>query len=99
MGSAMRILRFAFLTVGATITLGGAAHANSVTLTGPTTADGTYSSSQLAALANTGDTVSYGGLTGISLWGLLGGANASSPTSPFYGAITTTTPTGDNSKN
>jgi hypothetical protein len=33
------------------------------------------------------------------LWGLLGGANASSPTSPVYGSITTSTPAGDNGKN
>jgi hypothetical protein len=38
-------------------------------------------------------------VTGYSLWGLLGGANASNPNSPIYGAITTTTPAGDNGKN
>jgi len=53
----------------------------------------------LSGVATGGDTVSSGGLTGISLWGLLGGANSSSPTSPTYGAITTSTPAGDNGKN
>jgi hypothetical protein len=38
-------------------------------------------------------------LTGISLWGVLGGASAASPTSPIYGAITTDTPTGFNNRN
>jgi hypothetical protein len=68
-----------------------------ITLTGPTsnagmidlsTADGEY-----------GGLVTAGGVTGYSLWGLLGGAPASSPTSPIYGAITTSTPSGYNGKN
>jgi len=68
-----------------------------VALTGPTsnagsidltTADGSY-----------GGLVTVGSTTGYSLWGLLGGANSSSPTSPIYGDITTSTPVGDNGKN
>ncbi len=58
-----------------------------------------YTTAALAALASAGDTVSSGGLTGISLWGFLGGANASSPLSPIYGDITTSTPAGLNGKN
>jgi hypothetical protein len=68
-----------------------------ISLSGPTsnagdidlsTADGKY-----------GGEVTIGSTTGYSLWGLLGGAKASSPTSPVYGAITTSTPPGDNGKN
>ena len=70
-----------------------------VVLSGPDGNDGSYSTSALSTTATGGDTVSSGGLTGISLWGLLGGANSSSPTSPTYGAITTSTPSGDNGKN
>jgi len=77
-----------------------ASHADAdVVLSGPDNNDGSYSTSALSAAANGGDTVNSGGLTGISLWGFLGGANASSPTSPVYGAITTSTPAGDNGKN
>jgi PEP-CTERM motif len=78
----------------------GAASARAdVLLSGPTSNAGSYSSAQLAAIATAGDTVNAGGLTGISLWGLLGGAASSSATSPVYGDITTTTPAGDNGKN
>jgi hypothetical protein len=68
-------------------------------LSGPTSNAGTYSTAALESLATPSDTVSAGGLTGISLWGLLGGAPASGPTSPIYGEITTSTPPGDNGKN
>src|ERR1700731_3368918 len=70
-----------------------------VVLSGPDSNDGSYSTAALSAAATGGDTVNAGGLTGISLWGFLGGANASSPTSPVYGAITTSTPNGQNGKN
>jgi hypothetical protein len=70
-----------------------------VLLSGPDSNDGSYSTSALQIAANTGDTVSSGGLTGISLWGLLGGANSATPISPIYGDITTNTPSGDNGKN
>jgi hypothetical protein len=78
-----------------------AAQAGSVTVTGPTTKAGTYSPTDLAAIgaASPSLVVTSGGLTGISLWGLLGGAAASSPTSPIYGSITTSTPPGHNAKN
>jgi len=58
-----------------------------VILSGPDSNDGTYSTAALAATATAADTASSAGLTGISLWGLLGGA------------ITTSTPAGDNGKN
>jgi hypothetical protein len=87
-----RASQAAVLSAGITMLLGAGAHADSVTLVGPTSAAGTYSSSALAAdaAANPTTIVNFGGLTGISLWGLLGGAN---------GDITTTTPAGDNGKN
>jgi hypothetical protein len=70
-----------------------------VVLTGPDSDDGSYSTTALANLAGTDGTAAAGGLTGIPLWAFLGGANASSSTSPVYGAITTSTPSGDNGKN
>ena len=68
-----------------------------ITLTGPTSNAGTIDLS--TADGQYGGLVTVGSVTGYSLWGLLGGAPASSPTSPVYGAITTTTPPGDNGKN
>lgn len=94
----MRMVQAAVVGAGAVMLFGGDAGAQ-VTLSGPTSQAGTYSTAALAADATASDTVSYGGFTGITLWGLLGGANASSPTSPNYGAITTSTPAGDNGKN
>jgi hypothetical protein len=70
-----------------------------VLLSGPDSNDGSYSTAALSSAATSGDTVSSAGLTGISLWGLLGGANSSSSTSPTYGDITTSTPSGDDNKN
>ena len=78
--------------------LGHQAHAD-LTLTGPTSNAGDYTISSLATLGATDGTVSSAGLTGVSLWNLLGGAASSSATSPTYGAITTTTPAGYNGKN
>jgi len=68
-----------------------------VTLSGPTSNAGTIDLS--TADGQYGGPVTVGSETGYSLWGLLGGANASNPNSPIYGAITTTTPAGDNGKN
>src|SRR5215472_2799731 len=68
-----------------------------ITLSGPTSNAGTIDLS--TAGGQYGGLVTAGGVTGYSLWGLLGGANASNPNSPVYGAITTTTPAGDNGKN
>ena len=70
-----------------------------IILSGPSSNAGTYSSTELAELATASDTVMSDGLTGITLWGLLGGANSSSPLSPIYGGITTSTPVGYNGKN
>ena len=69
-----------------------------VNLSGPTGNAGTIDLST-ASPAQYGGLVTVGGVTGYSLWGLLGGAAASSPISPIYGAITTATPAGDNGKN
>ena len=60
-----------------------------VPLLGPDSNDGSYSTAKLSGVATGGDTVSSGGLIGVSLWGLLGGANSASSTSPTYGDITT----------
>jgi hypothetical protein len=64
---------------------GGYARANLV-LSGPDANAGSYTTAQLSTLAG-GTTVGSGGLSGISLWNLLGGG------------ITTSTPAGDNAKN
>lgn len=69
-----------------------------VLLSGPDANAGLYSTATLSTLAGA-TTVASGGFTGISLWNLLGGANASSSSSPTYGAITTSTPSGSNGKN
>jgi hypothetical protein len=69
-----------------------------VVLSGPDSNDGSYSTTQLATAAG-GNTVSSGGLTGISLWAFLGGANAANSGAAVYGAITTSTPAGDDGKN
>jgi hypothetical protein len=97
----MRMLRTTMFGVVAALAVSSAAYAGSITLTGPTTMAGTYTPAALAALgaANPSEVVTSGTLTGISLWGLLGGAAASSPTSPIYGDITTSTPPGHNAKN
>ncbi len=92
------ILQTAMLVGGIVLAPHGQARAD-VILTGPDSQDGSYSTAALSAAATGGDTVNSGGVTGVSLWGLLGGANASSSTSPIYGDITTSTPAGDNSKN
>src|SRR5271169_5178115 len=68
-----------------------------ITLTGPTSNAGTIDLS--TADGQYGGLVTVGSVTGYSVWGLLGGAPASNPNSPIYGAITTTTPAGDNGKN
>lgn len=90
---------FGVVTVAGALSVGvGASARADVVLAGPDSNDGSYSTAALSAAAG-GNTVNSGGLTGISLWAFLGGANASGPTSPVYGAITTSTPAGDNGKN
>src|SRR5882724_6578007 len=69
-----------------------------VTLSEPTSNAGIIDLST-APPTQYGGLVTVGSVTGYSLWGLLGGANASNPNSPIYGAITTTTPAGDNGRN
>ena len=94
MNRILRLLGIAGVLSAATI----APAAANVVLSGPDANDGSYSTAMLATTATAGDTVNNGTLTGISLWGLLGGANAASPTSATYGAITTSTPAGYNGK-
>jgi hypothetical protein len=79
------------------VAVGAAARAN-VALTGPDANDGSYSTAALQAFAGA-NTADSAGLTGISPWAFLGGANASNNTSPFYGAVTTSTAPGMNAKN
>src|SRR5262245_43788800 len=86
------------------LVLSASAKADSLTLTGPTSNQGTYSSAQLQGMATSSNTVTMGGLTGISLWGLLGGATPTAvmpnPNGPGtireYGSITTFNPAGAN---
>lgn len=87
----MKVVRTA-IWAGIFVLLGGPVHAGSVTLLGPTTAAGTYSPAALQALttATPANIVNFNGLTGISLWGLLGGTES---------AITTTSLPGTNGKN
>ena len=88
----------AFVLASATAWAPHAATADAIiTLSGPTSNAGTIDLS--AADGQYGGLVTVGATTGYSLWGLLGGANASSPTSPVYGAITTSTPADFNGKN
>lgn len=100
----MRALRAAVWTAGMLLALHSVSGAGTLILTGPTGNAGTYSSQDLSSLATPGNTVTSGGLTGISLWGLLGGAaggsvttNPDGSTTKAYGAITTVNPAGANS--
>jgi len=92
-----KVLTAAAVAIGVLCAAGSARADAVITLTGPTSNAGTIDLS--TADGQYGGLVTVGGVTGYSLWGLLGGAPASSPTSPVYGAITTTTPPGDNGKN
>jgi hypothetical protein len=96
----MKIIHKAIWAFGICVSLNGPVQAGSVTLLGPTTTAGTYSPADLQALAtaNPANVVTFNGLTGISLWGLLGAADAG-PTSTTFGAITTTSAPGTNAKN
>ena len=69
----------AVLTAGFVILLSLEARAD-VVVSGSTSNAGTYSTTALAGLATAATTFSSGGLTGISVWGLLGGQGASSQT-------------------
>jgi hypothetical protein len=97
----MKKLGRTFMAIGLMVTGAAGSAKADVLLSGPDSNDGTYSTASLSTLAIGSDTVSDGGtgLTGISAWGLLAGASATSPTSPVYGGITTSTPAGDNGKN
>ena len=86
-------MRWAFvMTAAAGVFIGhagGPARAD-VALSGPDSNAGSYSISALEAAAFNDGTATDGSLTGVSLWGLLGGAS---------GGVVTSTPAGDNSKN
>src|SRR2546429_5183611 len=71
----MHRLPVAFWVATIALVLSGSANADSLTLTGSTSNQGTYSSAQLQNIATPSDTVTLGDLTGISLWGLLGGGD------------------------
>src|SRR5262245_11552031 len=80
------------------------AHAGSVVIGGSDLLAGSsFTTAQIAAQANAGNTINSGGLTGISLWSFLGGSTTttSTPTAggitKTYGKIVTFNPTGANS--
>ena len=66
----------ALCSTGIVLSLIGDVRADSFVLGGPTANAGTYTSQDLANAATPSDTVTSGPFTGISLWGLLGGARA-----------------------
>jgi hypothetical protein len=98
----MRKLQRALWSAGIALVLIGNARADSLTLSGPDANAGTYTSQDLANIAVPSNTVTSSTLTGISLWGLLGGApggpvtSVAGGTTVTYGAITTFAPTGSN---
>ncbi len=90
---------------GALLLVAGEARADAVlTLSGPDSNQGVIDLTA-ANPSQFGGLISSGGVTGYSLWGLLGGSTSTttttnaSGTTVTFGAITTTTPVGDNSKN
>ncbi len=100
----MRVVRTGVLAIGFALAIQAGASAGTVTLSGPDSKDGTYSSQDIANTANAGNTVTADGLTGISLWSFLGGAaggsvvtNADGSKTRSYGSITTFNPAGGNS--
>jgi hypothetical protein len=99
----MKLLRTILLTAVMMPLLALEAGAGSVALTGPDNLDGTYTPSQIAAEATSANTVSFGGLTGVTLWSFLGGSGTttsttdSSGTTKNYGQIVTFNPAGANS--
>ena len=86
----MTAARTGVLAFGFALAIQAAASAGTVTLTGPDANIGTYSSQDLANKANAGNTVTSGGLTGISLWGLLGGGAAGAVVTNADGSKTRT---------
>jgi hypothetical protein len=86
----MRLAHGMTAAAGVLIGLAAApAHAD-VALSGPDSNAGSYSVPALQAAAASDGTATDGSLTGVSLWGLLGGAS---------GGVLTSTPAGDNGKN
>jgi hypothetical protein len=98
----MRKLWCVLWSTGIGLALIGNVRADALFLTGPDANAGTYTSQDLANIAVPSDIVTSGTFTGISLWGLLGGAPGGPVTSipggttVTYGGITTFSPTGSN---
>jgi hypothetical protein len=86
----MRLAHVTTAAAPALIGFAGAPARADVALSGPDSNAGSYSTSALEAAAVNDGTATDGNLTGVSLWGLLGGAS---------GGVLTSTPAGDNSKN
>jgi len=88
----------AFLSFG--IVAAGSAPARAdVLLSGPTGNAGNYSTAGLASFAASKTLYSFGGLTGVALWDLLGGGVPAAPNTPStpnvsWGSISTSTPPG-----
>jgi hypothetical protein len=101
-----RAAMIALAAASATLLIAGSqARADAiVTLSGTDSNAGTIDLSSALATQFGGE-ISQSGFTGYSLWGLLGGSTSTVTTTNAggttitYGGITTTTPTGDNSKN
>jgi hypothetical protein len=95
----MKSLQAVLLATAVMTLFGVEGHAGSVILSGPDTLAGSYTPAQIAAEATPSNTVSYGGLTGISLWGFLGGSDTTTMTTNAagttknYGDIVTFNPT------
>src|SRR5258708_2959759 len=94
---------FAGVAAVALIAMNAQAQAGSVVIGGSDLLAGNgYSSAQIAAQANAGNTINARGLTGISLWSFLSGATGGAATSvaggmsKTYGSIVTFNPTGAN---
>jgi len=94
----MSLVRASFLGCLIVPVFAFAVRADSVVLSGPDSLDGSYSSSAIAAEATPSNTVSYNGLTGVSLWSFLGGSDATLNQNgvKYYGAIATTPQTNGN---
>jgi hypothetical protein len=82
----------------AVATLGAPARAEMV-VSGPTSNAGSYSASELALFGASHTLYSFGGVTGVALWDLLGGGVPVAPNNPStpnvsWGGISTSTPSG-----
>ena len=88
----MRAYRGAVSTTAVVLLSTWSAHAQSVAILGSDTLAATntsYTTTQLSGLANSSNTVSWGGYTGVSLWSVLGGSDTTttSGSTKFYGDV------------